>query len=108
LRRPALKPALVSDDAPAGHARARSDLGRFLETRDGPEARNPVELIEIVKSAESPGKGTGVSRTRKSDCDDRFGEMLLRPPRDLRAGGAPRFGASEGQRDRRAAAYTDQ
>ena len=62
----------------------------------------------MVKSAGSPGKGTGVSRTRKSHCDDRFGKVLLRPPRDLRTGGAPGFGAFEGQRDRRAAAYTDQ
>ena len=34
-------------------------------------------------------KGTGVSRTRKSHYDDGFGKVLLRPPRDLRTGGAP-------------------
>src|SRR5208337_1544127 len=64
-RRPRL-PALVSRDAPGGDARARSDLGRFLETRDGPEARNPVELIEIVKSAESPGNEPGFLAPRRA------------------------------------------
>ena len=45
-----------------------SGLVRFLETPNGPKAKNPVELVGIVKSIGSPVKGTGVSRTRKSHC----------------------------------------